>query len=38
VQYYHAQLYSNGIWTVPKGKAAFAEFDELRAFVGAIDD
>ena len=38
LQYWHAWLYANGIWTVPRGKPVALEFEELAAIAAAIDD
>lgn len=38
LQYWHAWLYSEGVWTVPKQPPAQSEFDAVAAQLAALDD
>jgi hypothetical protein len=38
LQYWHSWLYSNGVWTVPRGKPVAREFEELQQLVTAFDE
>ena len=38
LQYWHAWLYSQGIWTVPKQTAPTAEFEALKASINYFLD
>ncbi len=38
LQYWHAWLYANGIWTIPKQPAATTEFDRLMSQLPALLD
>ena len=37
LQYWHAWLYSQGVWTVPKRPPAAAEFNAVQARLAALD-
>ena len=37
LQYWHAWLYSQGVWTVAKRPPAAAEFDAVQARIAALD-
>lgn len=38
LQYWHAWLYSEGVWTVPKQPPAQNEFDAVAAQLAALDE
>jgi hypothetical protein len=38
LQYWHAYLYSNGVWTVPKAPPADETILRLSAFIESIDE
>jgi hypothetical protein len=37
LQYWHAWLYSQGVWTVAKRPPAAAEYDAVQARIAALD-
>lgn len=38
LQYWHAWLYSQGVWTVPKAPPADEMIDKLSAYIAEIDE